>query len=64
MDRVTKIILPHRDKFEFEVKSTDSPEADKYELLQMAVVIENHPGYAKPLVIKNLNNLEDYLNEL
>ena len=64
MDRVTEIILPYRSVIEFEVKGTDSPEADKYDLLQMAVVIEGHPKFEKPIIIKNINQLASYLKEI
>lgn len=64
LDRVTNLITPFMSKIEFNVKNTNSPEADQLDLIQMAVVIWNYPNSAKPIVITDLNQIPNYLSKI
>ena len=39
MEKVWAVRVRNRDKIDFQVKNTDSPEADMYQILGMAVVV-------------------------
>lgn len=64
MDNVMKSIDPFKSKIDFQIKSTDSQEADQLNLLQMAVVIRNYPGSENPIIITDLEKIEQYLSKL
>ena len=64
LDQMMSILLPYRSKVKFEVKDSDSKEAEELHIHQMSVVIENDPDSEKPIIITNKLYLEKYLTRL
>jgi hypothetical protein len=62
MNKVMEIILPFRSQIEFDVLNIDSPEADKYKLFQIAVVLQKESE--KPVVVKSIKDLENDLKSM
>lgn len=64
MDNVMKRIEPYKSKIDFEIKSTDSQEADQLNLLQMAVVLRNFPNSENPIILTEIDKINDYLSKI
>ena len=47
LERFTKIIMPYKERVEFEVKNGAGPEGDKYDIVTSTVVLENGRKFTK-----------------
>ena len=63
LDKVTSLIIPHKNEIDFEVKDANSREGYKLNIITNSVVVYNYPDMDKTLILKSILDFEKFMNK-